>query len=117
MKFMLNGALTIGTLDGANVEMLTRSVKTMIYIFGLRLIEVAARVKYAGTDEVKNIYSSNASLRHAPEQLVDGSIVPGSNQMFRDLYQTLLFGDYDLDYCYGNQRLKQIYEDSRKDVC
>ena len=89
MKFMLNGALTIGTLDGANVEMLEH-----IYIFGLKADEVAARVKYAGTDEVKNIYSSNASLRHALEQLVDGSIVPGSNQMFRDLYQTLLFGDY-----------------------
>ena len=94
MKFMLNGALTIGTLDGANVEMLEQVGEDNIYIFGLKADEVAARVKYAGTDEVKNIYSSNASLRHALEQLVDGSIVPGSNQMFRDLYQTLLFGDY-----------------------
>ena len=94
MKMMLNGAVTLGTADGANVEMLEQVGEDNIYIFGLKADEVAARVKYAGTDEVKNIYSSNASLRHALEQLVDGSIVPGSNQMFRDLYQTLLFGDY-----------------------
>ena len=62
MKFMLNGALTIGTLDCANVEMLEQVGEDNIYIFGLKADEVAARVKYAGTDEVKNIYSSNASL-------------------------------------------------------
>ncbi len=93
MKFMLNGAVTIGTLDGANVEMLEQVGEDNIYIFGLKADEVAARVKFAGTDEVKDIYSSNTALRRALEQLIDGTIVP-ENQMFRDLYQTLLFGDY-----------------------
>lgn len=93
MKFMLNGAVTIGTLDGANVEMLEQVGKDNIYIFGLKADEVAARVKFAGTDEVKDIYSSNKALRRALEQLIDGTIVP-EHQMFRDLYQTLLFGDY-----------------------
>lgn len=94
MKFMLNGALTIGTLDGANVEMLEQVGKENMYIFGLKADEVAARLKYAGSDEVKTIYSSNAVLRHALEMLIDGSLSNGNTQLFRDLYQTLMFGDY-----------------------
>ena len=94
MKFMLNGALTIGTLDGANVEMLEQVGEDNIYIFGLKADEVAARLKYAGSDEVKTIYSTNNVLRRALEMLIDGSIIPGNTTIFQDLYQTLLFGDY-----------------------
>ncbi len=94
MKFMLNGALTIGTLDGANVEMAEKVGKDNIYIFGLKDDEVAARLKYPGNDEVKHIYSTNASLRRALEMLIDGSIIPGNTTIFSDLYNTLLFGDY-----------------------
>jgi starch phosphorylase len=94
MKFMLNGALTIGTLDGANVEMREQVGDENIYIFGLVTEEVDARLKYAGGDEVKNIYSSNRVLRHALEMLIDGSIVQGNTQIFQDLYQKLLFVDY-----------------------
>lgn len=94
MKFMLNGALTIGTLDGANVEMAEKVGNKNIYIFGLKDDEVAARQKYPGTDEVKHIYTTNASLRRALEMLIDGSIIPGNTKIFSDLYNTLLFGDY-----------------------
>lgn len=94
MKFMLNGALTIGTLDGANVEMKEQVGDDNIYIFGLVTEEVDARLKMAGSDEVKTIYSSNRVLRRALEMLIDGSIIPGNNTIFNDLYQTLLFGDY-----------------------
>ena len=94
MKFMLNGAVTCGTLDGANVEMLEQVGEDNIYIFGLKEDEVAARVRYGGDEEVKTIYASNNVLRRALESLIDGTLVPGAHNQFKDLYQTLLFGDY-----------------------
>lgn len=94
MKFMLNGAVTIGTMDGANVEMYEQVGEDNIYIFGLRADEVDARLRVMGNDEVKNIYATNAQLRGALEQLINGSIVPGNTNIFMDLYNTLLFGDY-----------------------
>ena len=94
MKFMLNGAVTCGTLDGANVEMLEQVGSDNIYIFGLKADEVAARLRFNNSDEVKTIYSQNQVLRRALEQLISGEIEPENTQIFRDLYQTLLFGDY-----------------------
>ncbi len=94
MKFMLNGAVTIGTMDGANVEMYEQVGDDNIYIFGLRSDEVDARLRLNTNDEVKNIYATNAHLRGALEQLINGSIVPGNTNIFMDLYNTLLFGDY-----------------------
>lgn len=125
MKFMLNGAVTIGTLDGANVEMLEQVGDDNIYIFGLKADEVAARIKYAGTDEVKDIYTSNTMLRNALDKLIDGSIVPGNTQIFRDLYQTLLFGDYGFpdtymvlrdfeEYTKTQEKISADYQDREK---
>lgn len=94
MKFMLNGALTIGTLDGANVEMLEQVGRENIYIFGLEANEVQARERYNNTNEVKDIYTTNHALRKALDHLIDGTFSNGNAQIFRDLYQTLLFGDY-----------------------
>ena len=125
MKFMLNGAVTIGTLDGANVEMKEQVGDDNIYIFGLEADEVEARLKYAGNDEVKTIYSQNRVLRHALEQLIDGSIVPGNTTIFQDLYQTLLFGDYgypdtymvirDFEaYMQTHEKISKDYQDREK---
>ena len=121
MKFMLNGALTIGTLDGANVEMLEQVGKDNIFIFGLEADEVEARLRYNNSDEVKDIYSSNQSLRRVLDQLVSGEFSDGNSQMFKDLYQTLLFGDYgnpDVymvlrdfeDYCKMQDYLQELYQ-------
>ncbi len=120
MKFMLNGALTVGTLDGANVEMLEQVGEDNIFIFGLKADEVEARLKYNNSDEVKNIYAENQSLRKVLEQLINGELSGGNTQMFRDLYQSLLFGDYGTpdvymvlrdfeDYCKIHETVSQLY--------
>lgn len=125
MKFMLNGAVTIGTLDGANVEMLEQVGEDNIYIFGLKADEVDARYKYPGNDEVKTIYSTNNVLRRSLEMLIDGSLSPNNNQLFKDLYETLMFGDYgypdtymvirDFDaYMQTQERISRDYQDRKE---
>ena len=124
MKFMLNGAVTIGTMDGANVEMYEQVGEDNIYIFGLRADEVDARLRVMGNDEVKNIYATNAHLRGALEQLINGSIVEGNTNIFMDLYNTLLFGDYGYadtymvlrdfeDYMRTHEQISKDYQDRK----
>ena len=125
MKFMLNGALTIGTLDGANVEMREQVGEENIFIFGLKAEEVETRMRYHNQDEVKKIYTTNHTLRKVLDQLIDGSLCPENTQIFRDLYQTLLFGDYgypdvymvlrDFEaYCATQEELSRLYLDRKK---
>lgn len=125
MKFMLNGALTIGTLDGANVEMLEQVGEDNIFIFGLKADEVAVRAKYNNADEVKNIYAENHALRKVLDQLINGELTDGNTQIFRDLYNTLMFGDYGApdsymvlrdfeDYCKMQDYLSKLYADRDK---
>ncbi|MCH5212536.1 MAG: glycogen/starch/alpha-glucan phosphorylase [Oscillospiraceae bacterium] len=123
MKFMLNGAVTIGTMDGANVEMYEQVGEDNIYIFGLRSDEVDARIKIMGNDEVKQIYATNAALRGALEMLINGAIVPDNN-LFMDLYNTLVFGDYGQadtymvlrdfeDYMQTSEQISKDYQDRK----
>lgn len=125
MKFMLNGAVTIGTLDGANIEMSQQVGLENMYIFGLTADEVSARVRIGDSQEVKTIYSTNNVLRRVMEQLVSGELDASHPQMFKDLYQTLLFGDYgyadtymvlrDFDaYCETQDRIGKDYLDRDK---
>lgn len=116
MKFMLNGAVTCGTLDGANVEMLEQVGSDNIYIFGLKADEVAARLRYPGDSEVKEIYSSNTGLRRALESLIDGSLVAGAHNLFKDLYQTLLFGDYGYPDTYMVLRDFEAYMKTQEQI-
>lgn len=95
MKFMLNGALTIGSLDGANVEIYEQVGADNIYIFGLRSHEVESRYEY-NSDEVQNIYTTDTDLHQVLEQLISGPLLNIVPEGFKDIYQSLLFGDYGM---------------------
>ena len=90
MKFMMNGAVTIGTMDGANVEIYDAVGPDNIYIFGLSAEEVEAAYSTYRSSE---IYETSPELRRVLEQLIDGTLEPENPRMFQELYHALLFGD------------------------
>ena len=92
MKFMMNGAVTIGTLDGANVEIAELVGEENCYIFGMRSKEVEA-LYAAGTYRSLDIYEQNAELRRALNMLFDGSLTPENPKMFEGLFRALVFSD------------------------
>ncbi|MCL1796482.1 MAG: glycogen/starch/alpha-glucan phosphorylase, partial [Clostridia bacterium] len=91
MKFMANGALTIGTLDGANVEMSEAVGRGNIYIFGARAHEVEA-IYATGSYHASTVFENNQEIRRAMTQMIDGTLCEGGS--FHELYHSLLFGDY-----------------------
>ena len=92
MKFMMNGAVTIGTLDGANVEIADLVGLDNCYIFGMRSHEVEA-LYAAGTYRSLDIYETNAELRRALNMMFDGTLTPDNPRMFEGLYRALVFSD------------------------
>jgi starch phosphorylase len=91
MKFAMNGALTIGTLDGANIEIREEVGDENFFLFGLTAEEVQAR-KSAGYDP-RPYYESNEELRHCIDSLVSGQFTAGDHDLFRPLYESLLNRD------------------------
>jgi len=91
MKFQINGGLTIGTLDGANVEMLEEMGKDNIFIFGLTVEEVEA-LKKKGYNP-REYYDKNAELRQCLDQIASGYFSQDRPTLFRDLVSNLL--DHD----------------------
>ncbi len=91
MKFALNGALTIGTLDGANVEIAEAVGPENVFIFGLTAEEVAAR-KAAGYDP-RVFVEKSARLRRVLEFVAGGGLSPEEPGLFRPLVDGLLHGD------------------------
>ena len=89
MKFMLNGAVTIGTMDGANVEMHEEVGEENIFIFGLSSDEVINYEQNGGYDP-NVIFNNNADIRKVLMQLVNGTYSPNDTELFRDLYNSLL---------------------------
>ncbi len=89
MKFMLNGAPTLGTMDGANVEIVEEVGTENAFIFGLSSDEVIRYENYGGYNPI-DIYNSDGDLRRVIEQLVDGTYSHGDREMFRELYNSLL---------------------------
>lgn len=89
MKFMLNGALTIGTMDGANVEIVEEVGEENAFIFGLSSDEVIQYEQQGGYNP-RDIYNSDQDIRTVMTQLVNGFYAPDNLEMFRDLYNSLL---------------------------
>merc|ERR1712137_1039450 len=91
MKFMLNGALTVGTLDGANVEMAEEMGMDNIFIFGMTVDEVEA-LKAKGYDAMM-YYNSNAELKQVIDMIKDGYFSSGNKDCFKDIVDMLLYHD------------------------
>ncbi len=91
MKFMLNGALTVGTLDGANVEILEEVGEDNIFIFGLTSNEVID-LQHSNNYNPWDICNSNGEIRKVLTQLINGTLVHPDDNEFREIYDALLNG-------------------------
>ena len=124
MKFMLNGALTLGTMDGANVEIVDEVGEENAFIFGLSSDEVIA-YEHNGQYNPRDIYNSDADIRAVLTQLVDGTYSQGNFEEFRDIYNSLLDGQggrpdmYFIlkdfrSYAEAQERVESAYKDEKK---
>ena len=89
MKFMLNGALTLGTMDGANVEIVEEVGAENAFIFGLTSDEVIAYEHNGGYNPME-IFNNDQDVRKVLMQLINGFYAPNDPDMFRELYDSLL---------------------------
>ena len=89
MKFMLNGALTLGTMYGANVEIVEEVGKENAFIFGMSSDEVIAHERNRDYDPMQ-IFNSDQDIRKVLMQLINGFYSPNDPELFRDLYNSLL---------------------------
>ena len=125
MKFMMNGAITIGTMDGATVEMVQEMGEENAVIFGMSADEVIAH-EAANDYNPMEIYNEDGDIRKVVEQLVSGFYSPDDPELFRDIYNSLLntFVTYRADiyfvlkdfrsYAEAQERIGELYEDSSK---
>ncbi len=89
MKFMLNGALTIGTMDGANVEMAEEVGKENMFIFGASADEIISLENNGGYNPM-DIFNNDQDIRRVLMQLINGYYSPQDPELFRDIYNSLL---------------------------
>ncbi len=89
MKFMLNGALTLGTMDGANVEIVEEVGSENAFIFGMSSDEVIRYEKEGGYNPME-IFNNNYEIRRVLMQLINGYYSPQNPELFRDIYNSLL---------------------------
>jgi starch phosphorylase len=115
MKFMLNGALTVGTYDGANVEMCEEVGQDNIFIFGLRVDDVK-KIREAGYRPQEYIDRSPA-LKEALDFIRANSFCPGSPDLFKPLIDSLVYSDPYMicadfeDYRKTQERAEKVYRD------
>ena len=89
MKFMLNGALTLGTMDGANVEIVEEVGKENAFIFGMSSDEVINYEKNGGYNPM-DIFNNDQDIRRVLMQLINGYFCPENTELFRPIYNSLL---------------------------
>ena len=89
MKFMLNGAPTLGTMDGANVEIVDEVGIENAFIFGLSSEEVINYENHGGYNPTE-IYFNDWEIKRVVDQLMDGTYANGDHEMYKDLYNSLL---------------------------
>ena len=90
MKFMLNGALTLGTMDGANIEIVQEAGAENAFIFGMSASEVIELEKNRKNYDPMEIFNSDADIRKVLMQLINGYYSPDDPERFRDIYNSLL---------------------------
>ena len=119
MKFMLNGAPTLGTMDGANVEIVEEVGIDNAFIFGLSAEEVMKYEREGGYNPM-DIYNNNQAVRGVLTQLIDGTYAKDDPDRFRDLYDSLtkedvyfILKDFD-SYAEAQQRVDAAYRDEKK---
>ena len=124
MKFMLNGAPTLGTMDGANVEIVEEVGEENAFIFGLSSDQV---IEYEHNNQYnpREIYNIDSEIRAVLTQLVDGTYAPGNSEEFRDIYNSLLEsqgGRPDMyfiladfrSYAEAQRRVEEAYKDTAR---
>jgi len=118
MKFMLNGALTIGTLDGANVEMREEMGADNIFIFGMTVPEVAKL--WADGYKPEEYYKRIPELKQVIDMISGGFFSPENPDLFKDIYNSLmyddryaLFADFE-SYISCQDRVSELYKDSKE---
>ena len=89
MKLMLNGAVTLGTYDGANIEIAEQAGLENNYIFGATVEDIA---KIRSSYDPKGIYEANPRIKRALDTLVNGTFTDGGMGGFKELYDSLLYG-------------------------
>ena len=123
MKFMVNGALTMGTLDGANIEIFDNAGKENDFIFGLTTPEIQ-KMEAEHSYNPAQYLERNPALNKVVEQLVDGTYDP-TRQIFKEIHDSLVYGvegqrpdvyyvlaDFDL-YCKAQEKLAEAYRDQK----
>jgi len=120
MKLMLNGAVTLGTYDGANIEIVDQAGLENNYIFGARVEDIE---KIRDTYDPKHLYLSNTRIKKAVDTLIDNTFDDNGTGMFKELYDSLIKGadwhkadkyylmlDF-IPYCEAKLKVNQDYKD------
>lgn len=124
MKFMLNGALTLGTMDGANIEIVEEAGRENTFIFGLTTAEIQ-KIEKEHRYNPREYLLENTRLAATLNQLIDGTFGSGTEALFRELYDSLIYGvdgqrpdvfyvlaDFDA-YVRAHESLQLAYRDRR----